>query len=292
MHNFEYAAPRSVAEVMRLIGDRARSPRMLAGGTDLIVMMRAGQKTPGLLIDAKHVPELNALELDDAGLTIGAAVSCRQVYEHARIAARYPALIDSTQLIGGIQIQGRASIGGNLCNAAPSADTVPTLIVLGAVARIRGPGGDREMAVERFCTGPGRTVLAEDEILLSLRIPAPVPRSGARFLRFIPRNEMDIAVVNVAAAVVLNAAGDRFESARIALGAVAPTPLLVEAAGQALAGKAVSEESINAAAAIARDAARPINDMRGTIEHRRHLCGVLTVRALRGAVERARGGVI
>lgn len=290
MHNFEYSAPRSLNDALALLGDADKPARLLAGGTDLIVQMRVGARTPERVIDAKFLPELNVLEMDDSGLTVGSAVSCRTLYENAQVAAAYPALVDSGALIGGVQIQGRASFGGNLCNASPSGDTIPPLIVLGAVAQVQGPNGAREVAVEDFCTAPGRTVLAEDEILISLKIPAPVQNGGAFFLRFIPRNEMDIAVVNAAVSVVLNAAGDAFESARIAIGAVAPTPLFVESAGAALAGKPVTDEVINAAAQIARDTASPIHDMRGTIEHRKHLTAVLTTRALRGAIDRARGG--
>ena len=161
--------------------------------------------------------------------------------------------------------------------------------MLGATAHIAGPGGERSIPVEEFCTGPGRNVLQPGEFLVSLQFPPPRPHSGARYLRFIPRNEMDIAVVGAGASVVLDAAGDRSSRARIALGAVAPTPLFVADAGAALAGQPVTEEAIAAAAAIAQAAARPITDMRGTAEQRRHLVGVLTRRALQGAVERARG---
>lgn len=287
MHNFEYAVPHSLADAVGLLAARGAAARLLAGGTDLIVMMRTGNKTPELVIDAKHIAELNELTLDDSGLSIGAAVSCRRIYENEAVAAAYPALIDATTLIGGIQIQGRASVGGNLCNAAPSADTVPALIALGARAHVAGPGGARVVPVESFCTAPGTTVLAENELLVKLQLPAPGPRSGARFLRFIPRNEMDIAVANVAASVELDDAGTHFVSARIAVGAVAPTPLYVEAAGAHLAGRKISETSLLEAAEIARDAARPIDDMRGTVAHRRHLVKVLTQRALAGAIERA-----
>jgi len=289
MHSFEYSAPRSIDDALALLNEHSGSARLLAGGTDLIVMMRTGSKTPDLVIDAKHIPELNEITLNGSGLTLGAAMSCRSIYENDALATAYPAVVDCTSLIGGMQIQGRATVGGNLCNAAPSADTIPTLIVLGAVARIIGPDGEREIPVEDFCVAPGKTVLAENEMLISLKIPAPAPHSGAKFLRFIPRNEMDIAVVNAAASVVLNESGDEFISARIAIGAVAPTPLYVAAAGEHLAGKPVSDDAVHHAAEIARDAARPIADMRGTIEHRKHLVGVLTKRALNGAIERARG---
>ncbi|MCC7410832.1 MAG: xanthine dehydrogenase family protein subunit M [Gammaproteobacteria bacterium] len=288
MHDFRYAAPRSLEETAALMAEHGAGARLLAGGTDLIVKMRARRAQPALVIDTKHVPELSALALDDAGLTIGAAVSCRRICEDPAVASAYPALVDCGTLVGGTAIQGRASFGGNLCNAAPSADTIPALIVLGARARILGPAGTRELAVEDFCVAPGRNALAPEELLVSLWLPPPPVRAGAFFLRFIPRNEMDIAVVNAAAALTLDPAGTRIEAARIAIGAVAPTPLLVTAAGAALAGRTVTDETIEAAARAARDAARPIDDMRGGIEQRRHLAGILTARAIRGALARAR----
>ena len=289
MHDFEYCAPAKLQEAVDLLARLKGSARMFAGGTDLLVLMRAGRKKPALLIDAKKIPELSDLQVDDKGLTIGASVSCMSIYENTRIAEAYPALADSTRLIGGVQIQGRASIGGNLCNAAPSADTIPTLIAYSAVAHVESRRGGREIPVEEFCVAPGQTVLEEDEILVSIHITAPAANSGTRFLRFIPRNEMDIAVANVAAFVELDETRQNFRSARIAIGAVAPTPLYVAAAGAALARKPVNQESISNAARIARDAARPIEDMRGTVEHRLQLVEALTKRALSDAVKRARG---
>ena len=288
MHDFHYVAPQTLNEALKLLGKRGGA-LLLAGGTDLIVKMRARRLRPELVVDAKHVPELNVIKVDNTGLTLGAAVTCRRVYEDPKIARTWPALAEAAALIGGIGIQGRASIGGNLCNAAPSADTVPALIVLGAVAQIRGPRGSRKLPVEEFCTGPGKNALKTGELLVSLKIPKPAPRSGAFFLRFIPRNEMDIAVVNAAAAVTLEAGGKTFKSARISVGAAAPIPLLVREAGECLAGLPVNEKSIQEAAKLAALAIRPITDMRGTIEYRRDLARVLTARALRGAIKRAKG---
>ena len=239
------------------------------------------------MVDAKRIPELNALHYDPAhGLTLGSAVPCYRIYRDKTVARAYPSLVEVASLIGGTQIQGRASIGGNLCNAAPSADSIPLLIALGATCRIAGPRGSRDVAVEDFCVAPGRTVLQPGELLVSLHLPAPAPHSGARYLRFIPRNEMDIAVAGVGVEVVLE--NGRFRSARVALAAVAPTPLYVREAGETLAGSPVDEASIAAAAEIARKSARPITDMRGTSDYRSHLCAVLTRRALEAAVERAR----
>jgi len=289
MHDFEYCAPASLQEAMDVMAAHRGPTNLLAGGTDLIVMMRARRKRPELVIDVKKIPELSELKMDLSGLTIGASITCRTLFEDGQVTGKYPALADSARLIGGIQIQGRASIGGNLCNAAPSADTIPTLIAYSAVATIASGGGERQVPVEEFCLAPGKTVLEQGEILVNIFVPAPGARSGARFLRFIPRNEMDIAVANSAVFVELDDSGRNFQSARIAIGAVAPTPLFVSEAGAALAGKPVSEESILTAARIARDTASPIDDMRGTVEHRLQLVETLTKRALADAVKRARG---
>jgi CO/xanthine dehydrogenase FAD-binding subunit len=286
---FEYAAVRSVDEAVSLLAQQGDQARVLAGGTDIIVQVREGRRKVATLVDIKAIPEVSQLSYDATqGLTIGAAVPCYKIYEHQDIAAAYPGLIDAVSLVGGIQIQGRASVGGNLCNASPAADTIPALIVHNATCVIAGPNGRREIPAEQFCTGPGRTALQHGEFLVALRMPAPQPNFGAQYLRFIPRNEMDIAVVGAGAAVVLNRDHSAFVSARVALGAVAPTPLLVDTAGTALAGKAVSDDTIQQAAEAAQAAARPIDDMRGTGPYRRHLVGVLTRRALRGAIQRAK----
>ena len=289
MHSFDYAAPTSLGEALTLLAGARGNARVLAGGTDLIVNMRVGRRKPGLVVDGKRIPELNELSLTAAGLTLGAAVSCRRAYEHAEVAKRYPALVDSMSLIGSVHIQGRATVGGNLCNAAPSGDAIPTLIALGAVAKVLGPQGTREVAAEDVCVAPGKTSLADDELLVSVFIPAPAANSGAFYLRFIPRNEMDIAIAGVGASVVLDAAKQNFVSARIALAPVGPTPIFARDAGALLAGKPIGEDSIQLAADAAQAVAKPITDMRGTIEQRKHLVKVLTARALRGAIERAKG---
>jgi carbon-monoxide dehydrogenase medium subunit len=209
------------------------------------------------------------------------------MYDDKTIAAVYNGLMDSAHLIGGTQVQGRASMGGNLCNASPAADSIPTLIAYGAICNIVGPNGQRQLPVEEFCVAPGRNALGKGEFLLSMQIPAPQAGFGAAYLRFIPRNEMDIAVVGVGAAIQLDASRSKFVSARISLGAVAATPLYVEEAGAALVGKAVSDEAVAQAAKIAQAAAKPISDMRGTAEYRKHLAGVLTRRTLQKAIERA-----
>ena len=289
MHAFDYATPESVADAVVMLSDHGNNACVLAGGTDLIVQLRENRRRTDLVVDVKKIAELNALSYDAAtGLTIGAAVPCYRIYGDGEIAAAYPGLMDAARLVGGTGIQGRASLGGNLCNASPAGDTIPPMIVLGGEAEIAGPDGTRKVAVEDFCTAPGRTVLADGEFLVSLHFPAPAPNSGAFYRRFIPRNEMDIAVVGVGASVVLSGDGSSFVSARIAVGAVAPTPLFVREAGEALAGQPVSDETIQRAAGIARDAARPISDMRGTAEYRKHLTSVLTRRVVEGAVQRAK----
>ena len=289
MRAIQYAAPTSVQEAVTILAQHGSMARMLSGGTDIIVQTREGRRAVDVLVDAKSIPEANEIRFDDqGGLHLGAAVPCAVIYENEEIARRYPALIDSASLIGGIQIQSRASLGGNLCNSSPAADSIPTLIVLGATCHIAGAEGERTLPVEQFCTGPGRNALGENEMLVALRFPAPAPRGGAAFQRFIPRNEMDIAVCNLAASVQLSDDRTTFSAARIAVGAVAPTPLYVEAAGAALVGQPVSAESIARAADAVAAAATPITDMRGSVAQRRHLAKVLTTRVLETAIQRAR----
>ena len=289
MRAFEYVAATTVSQVVDLLAEKGEQARVLSGGTDLIVQVREGRRQLEVMIDAKNIPEANVLSYDsENGLYLGAAVPCYKIYANEEICTAYPGLIDAASMIGGIQIQGRASLGGNLCNASPAADAIPPLIVLEAIGEIVGPAGKREVPIKNFCTGPGQTVLERGELLLAFKIPPPKKNSGTHYLRFIPRNEMDIAVVGVGASVVLDNAKMLFVSARIALAAVAPTPLLAEEAGALLAGQEISDEAINAAAESAQAIARPISDMRGTTEQRRHLVGVLTRRALNGAIQRAK----
>lgn len=290
MRGFEFRQPATLAEAIALLAEGSGRARVLAGGTDLIVRLRYGLLEADMVVDIKRIPEMNALRYDQqAGLALGAGVPCCAIYEDAEIAAAYPGLTDAVTLIGGTAIQGRATVGGNLCNAAPSADAIPPLIAYGARCHIAGPEGERDVPVEQFCTGPGKNALRPGELLVAIHIPAPGPRTGAKYLRHIPRGEMDIAVVGAAAWLRLEESG-RIESARIALGAVAPTPLLVEAAGAALVGQRPSDEAWEQAGAWAQEAAQPISDVRGESEERRHLVGVLTRRALRGAYARAQGG--
>jgi carbon-monoxide dehydrogenase medium subunit len=286
----DYVAPKTISEALEAMASKGEKARALAGGTDLLVQLRGGRRSAELVVDVKNIPELNEISCSpQSGLTIGAAAPCYRIYQDQAVASAYPGLIDAASLIGSIQIQGRASIGGNLCNSAPSADAIPPVIVLRGVATIAGPNGTREVPVEEFCTGPGRNVLQSGEILVSIHLPPPQAHSGANYLRFIPRNEMDIAVVGVGSSVVLDASGQNFVSARIALASVAPTPVFAREAGESLAGKPVSKEAIEEAAQKAMADAKPINDMRGTVRQRVHLVGVFTRRTLENAIKRARG---
>ena len=283
----DYATPHTVREAVDVLSEGGGRARVMAGGTDLLVALRAGVYDIDLVVDGKNIPELNEITYDPTnGLTLGAAVPCYKIYGNQAVAPAYPGLIDAASLIGGTQIQGRASLGGNLCNATPSADSIPPMIVLSGTANIAGPNGNRQVAIEDFCTGVRQNALDSDEILVSLHFPAPVANSGANYIRFIPRNEMDIAVAGAGVSVVLDN-GD-IKEARVSLASVAPTPLFVQEAGDAIAGKPANDETVRIASGIARDAARPITDMRGTIEFRQHLCEVLTRRALNTAIERAK----
>lgn len=289
MKAFNYVAPRTIPEVTALLSQNGSQPRILAGGTDLLAQMRERRRVVDLMIDVKLIPELNELNYDPVeGLTIGAAVSCLSIRQHPAVVQHYPGLIDGISLIGGIQIQGRATLGGNLANASPAADSIPALIAHAATCVIAGPGGTRTLPVEEFCLAPGKTALQTGELLVSLHIKAPVPGFGAFYLRFIPRNEMDIAVVGAGAAVTLNEAGTHIVSARLALGAVGPIPMFMREAGDSLAGQPVSEGAFEQAAQIAAQAVKPISDVRGTADQRKHLAAVLTRRALSTACERAR----
>lgn len=289
MHAFEYEAPTTLKDAVARLAGHNGAARPLAGGTDLIDQMRIGRLTPSVLIDVKKIAELNVLAVDAAGLHVGAAVPCYRIYEHPTAHEQYTALADSCRIIGGIQIQSRASIGGNLCNSGPAADSTPSMIALEGVCVIAGPKRTREVPVEAFCTGPGKNVLQPGELLVEIRFPPRPSNSGSHYRRLIPRNEMDIAVVGVGAAVQLDAGRQKFVSARIALGAVAPTPLFAKAAGDLLADRPVDDESIKQATRAAQQIVSPITDMRGTKEYRVHVTGVLVERVLRAAVERARG---
>ena len=292
MRDFEYEAPRSLSAAVGLLSRSNGRARPLAGGTDLIDHVRTGRIAPDLLVDLKKIPELNRLEFSGENLCVGGAVPCYRIYEDQRIARDYSALAESCRIIGGIQIQNRASVGGNLCNSGPAGDSIPSLIALDAVCVLAGPNGTREVRAEDFCTGPGTNVLQPGELLVELKFPPRPRHSGSHYRRFIPRNEMDIAVVGVAAAVTLDAKRQTVAAARIALGAVGPKPLFARDACQLIVGKLADEASIAAAARAARALARPIDDMRGTVEFRLHVTEVLVRRVLGEAIARARGAPV
>jgi carbon-monoxide dehydrogenase medium subunit len=282
-----YESPKSLAQALSLLAAAGEKGRALAGGTDLIIQMRAGVRNPQQVVDVKNIPELQTIAFSPQdGLRLGAAVSCARITEDAVLKQQYPGLVEAAALIGSDQIQNRCSLGGNLCNGSPAADTTPVLIALGATCMISSSRGSRAVPVEQIVTAPGRTVLQPDELLVEFLIPAPKSHSSDCYQRFIPRNEMDIAVVGVGAAVTVE--GGKFTAARIGLGAVAATPLLAKEAGDSLVGKPVNDESIAAAAVLAQKIATPITDMRGTVEYRKHMVGVLTRRVLKEAAERAK----
>ncbi len=289
MREFEYAAPRSLQEAIGLLSREDGEARPLAGGTDLIAQMKENRKSPTLVVDVKKIPELNVLSYDGQGLRIGAAVSCSRILRFAPVKEHYPALAEACALIGSVQIQNRAALGGNFCNAAPSADAVPPVLAYGGKVLVAGPKGRRELAAEEFFLGPGQTVLGKGEILQEIILPPPLPHSGAAYLRFIPREEMDIAVAGVGSWVQLSPDRSRCEQVRIALAAVAPTPVRAQEAEAFLAGKVPAQEVLTQAGELASRAAKPISDVRGSAAYRIELVKVLTRRTLQKALERARG---
>lgn len=292
MRNFQYVAARTVAEAVEALATSAGPARPIAGGTDLTVQLSEGRRTVDRLVDLGGVDSLRGVEIgDDGALSLGAATPCADVYANVSVRRLFPILVDGTSIIGSVQIQGRASVGGNLCNAAPSADSIPGLICLDAEAVIEGPNGRRRVPVESFCTGPGQTVLGPGEILVALEIRAPLANEGGNYQRFIPRNEMDIAVAGAGSLVRVDPATNTITHARIALSAVAPTPLRVKAAEEALVGQEASAAAIVEAASRAMTAARPISDVRGSADYRRHLVSILVKRTLLVALERAGASV-
>lgn len=280
----EYRTPTSIEDAAGLLSQDGA--HLLAGGTDLLVKLRAGMVAPRMVVDLKAIPRLRGIEHNGNGWRIGAAASCAEIGEHSALAAAWPGVVEALQLIGSTQIQGRATPGGNLCNASPAADSVPALIAAGAVCEIAGLDGQRDVPVEQIVTGPGQTALARGEFVLGFRLPDPPQRAADAYLRLIPRTEMDIAVVGAGVSLALDAAGVCVQ-ARVALGAVAPTPLLVTEAAQALIGTRADDEALAALAAAASAACRPIDDKRGTIAYRVKVAGVLARRAAKIAYERA-----
>ncbi len=289
MIDFEYAAAATLDEAVTLLAARGERAKILAGGTDILVQLREGQREADLVVDVKRIPELTEVRHSARdGLRLGGAAPCYKLYEDAEIATAYAALADAARIIGGWQIQTRASVGGNLCNSSPAADSIPPLIVYNATCHIVGPDGTRDVPAAEFCTAPGRNALKRGELLAWIDLPPQPAHSGAHYLRFIPRNEMDIAVVGCGAWLEFDPNSDKIRAARIALAAVAPTPVLAEEAATWLVGREASDATFAQAGELARKVATPISDMRGPAEYRTHLVGVLAKRALCKAAERAK----
>jgi aerobic carbon-monoxide dehydrogenase medium subunit len=285
VRRFEIALPSSVDDCLQILAGHGAEAKLVAGGTDLLPQLKNGLLKPGWVVDLSGVSRLRTLEAGKE-LRIGAAVTARELELHSDVQAGYLALAESGALVGSVQVRNLATIGGNVCNAAPSADMVPPLLALDAEAVIAGPKGQRRVPLTSFFLGVRRTVLGPDELLLEIVAPPPGPRSGGHYLRHTPRRELDIAVVGVASQLTLS--NGVCGKARIALAAVAPVPLRATAAEQALEGQPVTPSLIERAAELAVQAARPISDQRGSVEFRRHLVRVLTRRTLTTALERAR----
>ncbi|MFK7913749.1 MAG: xanthine dehydrogenase family protein subunit M [Pseudomonadales bacterium] len=290
---FSYEAPTNVADALSMLRDSeaaGRRTQVLAGGTDLLVQLKSSDREPRTIIDIKRLEETNRLSLDEAQTYIGAAIPSAVLNEDAALKARFPGLLEAADLIGSTQIQGRASIGGNLCNSSPAGDSIPALIACGAVCVIAGPSGTRELPVEDFVVGVGKNALQSGEMLLGLNLPTPGAHSSNAYLRFIPRTEMDIAVAGCGVALTLDGNGV-CTHARVAIGAVAPTALLVPAAAAALVGTSVDAQAVAAAGAACSAAASPISDKRGTAEYRKKVVAVLCKRAAVIARDRAQAQV-
>lgn len=283
-----YEAPETIEGAVKLLAGGGPRGRVLAGGTDLLVQLRAGMIAPELVVDIKRIDETREIREENGKLVIGAAVTGAELGEHEAAKAMWPGVVESAELIGSTQIQGRASLAGNLCNASPAADTVPALVAAAAQCRIAGPGGLRSLPVEEVCTGPGQLSLEDGEFVVAFEFPERPPRSSDAYLRFIPRTEMDIAVVGAGVNLSFDDSG-RCAAARVALGAVAPTVILVEEAGRALVGTECDDAALQNMADAASAACRPIDDKRGTVEYRTKVAGVLATRAAKIAAQRAKG---
>jgi carbon-monoxide dehydrogenase medium subunit len=286
MTEIRYLAPHTLDEAISAFAAAGSAARILAGGTDLLVQIRAGSVKPGLIVDIKKIAEMTAIEeTPDGGFRIGAAVSGMALAEHPRFGEIWPGVLEAVNLIGSKQVQGRASAGGNLCNGSPAGDSVPAMVAAGAIVTVQGPNGRRQLAVEDVPAGPGRTNLKAGEILVSFKLP-PHPRgSGDAYLRMIPRTEMDIAVVGCGVSLTLK--DGLCTAARVGLGAVAPTVLLVGDAAKALIGSKLDASALEKAASACRAACRPIDDKRGTIAYRTRVAGVLLKRTATIAAQRA-----
>ena len=283
-----YEAPGSIESAVNLLSNADIPARVLAGGTDLIIQTSGSNDASLLVVDIKKIAGMCDATLTDDGLELGPSMNCAEFTARDDIKSVYPGLVESAYLIGSTQIQGRASVGGNLCNASPAADTIPALIATSAECVIAGPSSERSLAVEDFVTGVGTNCMKKGELLKLIRIPRPAANTSDAYLRFIPRTEMDIAVAGAGVSITLDDQGV-CTTARVSIGAVATTALLVQAAADALVGTKLDEAALQAAAAAASAASKPITDRRGTVEYRKHVVGVLVKRAATIAADRAKG---
>ena len=282
-----YESPDTLEAASKLLAAASGDARILAGGTDLLVQIRAEVLSPELIIDIKRVGETRTVKEEAGGFRIGSAVTGAELKENAKLRSAWPGLVEAANLIGSTQVQGRATLGGNLCNGSPAADSVPALIAAGAIATLVGPNGRRDIKVEDVMLAPRKLALTKGEIIASFLLPKKAPHSGDAYLRFIPRTEMDIAVVGCGVSLTLDNGGV-CTAARVSLGAVAARPLLVEDAAKALIGTKIDDAALEKMAAAARAACKPIDDKRGTIEFRIDIAGVLAKRTALIALERAR----
>lgn len=278
MVSVTYEAPPNIEKAVQLLAGADVPAYVLAGGTDLIIQTNSSRDESRLFVDLKKIPGMNDAQLDDDGLKLGPSMSCAAFTARDDIKAVFPGLVEAAYLIGSTQVQGRASVGGNLCNSSPAADTIPALIATAAICVIAGPEGERKVAVADFVTGVGQNCLGKGELLAGLEVPLPAARTADAYLRFIPRTEMDIAVAGAGVSLTLDGSGV-CTAARVSIGAVAPTALLVPEAAAALVGSKLDEQALAAAAAAASATSSPIDDRRGTVEFRRHVVGVLVRRA-------------
>ncbi len=288
MSDLRYESPDSVESAVALLAGASGTTRVLAGGTDVLVQLHADIVEPELVVDIKRIPGLKGISRESGGFRVGANTSGMEMMDHKEFAAAWPGIIDGVKLIGSIQVKGRATVAGNLCNASPAADSVPPMIASGALASISGPGGNREAPVGDIAIGPGKTSLAKGEIITSFFVPDAPPNSGGAYLRFTPRTEMDIAVVGCAVNLTLDGSGT-CTTATMALGAVAEKCITVPGASEALVGTKVDDAALDKLAEAASAAARPIDDKRGTKDFRIKVAGVLARRVAAIALERAKG---
>ena len=288
MSDTQYLAAKTIDEAVQAHNQANGAARFLAGGTDLLVQIKSGIKKPNLVIDVKKIVELNSIdEISENEVVIGASVSGANLNRNKKFASLWPGVLEAFRLIGSEQIQGRASLGGNLCNGSPAGDSVPALIAAGCVAVIAGPDGRKELPIEEFHTGPGRTILKNGEMLVSLKFPKREKNSADAYLRMTPRTEMDIAVVGCGVNISLE--NNICTSARVSLGAVAPTPLLIKEASEIMTGTNLNDEVLEKVSKLCMDSCNPIDDKRGTVEYRTKVAGVLFKRTTLIAIDRIKG---